>query len=75
MIKFKRYILSRDGKNPEKGTFIFSFYLISVLVEICSTNIFGVSSSCFLAKRWLSSSLCFPFALKRSLIGFVWYSQ
>ena len=59
-------IFSWDNVNPEKGVSATSFSLMSVLVEICSINIVGVSSSRFLlAKRWFSSSPCFLFRFKK----------
>ena len=52
--------------NPMKCVSITSFSSMSVLVEVCSMNIVGISSSRFLlAKPWLYSSPCFPFRLKK----------
>ena len=46
------FCLSVDYVNPEKGVSGIAFSPISVLVEVCSTNIDGVSSSrSLLAKR------------------------
>ena len=60
------FCLSLDDVNPEKGVSVTSFSLISGVVEVCSANIVGVSSSRFLlGKRWFSSSPCFPFKLKK----------
>ena len=60
------FYLSVDDVNPENGVSVPSFSPMSVLVEVCSTNMVGVSSSHFLlAKSWFSSSSCFPFILKK----------
>ena len=60
------FCLSVDDVNLEKDISATSFYPVSVLVEVCSSNMFGVSSLRFLlAKRWFSSSPCFPFRLKK----------
>ena len=60
------FCLSVDDVNPEEGVSVFSFSLMSVLVEVCSTNMVGSSSSRFLLdKCWFFSPPCFPFRLKK----------
>ena len=52
--------------NPEKSFSIVSFFLINMLLGVCSINLVGISSSHFrLGKQWFSSSPCFPFGLKK----------
>ena len=51
--------------NPEKSFSIVSFFLINILLDVCSINVVGISSSHFrLGKQWFSSP-CFPFGLKK----------
>ena len=46
------FCLSVDDVNPKKGVSVTSFSPVSVLAEVCSTRLVGVSSSLFLlAKR------------------------
>ena len=60
------FCLSMDDVNPTKGVSVTLFSPVSVPVEVWSTSIVGVSSSCFpLVKRWFSFSPCFPFGLKK----------
>ena len=56
------FCLSVNDVNPKKGVSVTSSFPVSVLVQVCSTCIVGVSSVRFLlAKCFFSSSPCFPY--------------